>query len=288
MEKSELVLKPDGSVYHLALFPHEIADDIILVGDPERSEWVSGFFDKIEVSRHNREIISYTGYYKNKRFTVISTGMGTDNIDIVVNELDALANIDLEKREIKKEHKSLNLIRIGTSGALHSKIDVNSVVISEMALGMDGLLHYYKHDPSIREVDFEKNILQNVNWPDTLPKPYVVKGDSELYNKLYSDKFHSGVTVTASGFYGPQGRVLRLPLAYPELINQFENFEYQGHILANFEMETSALFGLAKLMGHQACTVCVAIANRVTKDFTDDYSQAIKNLVLHVLNSLVK
>lgn len=288
MEKSELVLKPDGSVYHLALFPHEIADTIILVGDPERSDWVSSFFDKIEVSRRNREIISYTGYYKNKRISVVSTGMGTDNIDIVVNELDALANIDLEKREVKREHKSLNLIRIGTSGALHNKIDINNVVISEMALGMDGLLHYYKHDSSIRETDLEKAVLQKVNWPDTLPNPYIVSGDQGLFNKLNSDQFHKGITVTASGFYAPQGRVLRLPLAYPELINQFENFEYQGHILANFEMETSALFGLAKLMGHRACTLCVAIANRVTKDFSEDYSQAIKNLALHVLDKMTE
>lgn len=287
MRNSELILNPDGSIYHLKLQPDQIADTILLVGDPGRTDLVASYFDRIDYQGNNREIYTRTGEYKGKRISVLSTGMGTDNIDIVINELDALVNIDLSSRKEKTEKRSLKFIRIGTSGALHSSIDVNSFLFSSAAIGMDGLLHYYEGNEKIRNIALEKSFKEHTQWPDQLPAPYAVEGDASLVNHL-SAGFDQGITVTASGFYAPQGRVLRVPLSYPHLNPALENFEFQGRKVTNFEMETSALYGLSALLGHQAATACVIVANRVNKTFTDDYKPAMKNLITHVLDRVCK
>lgn len=283
--ESELILNKKGRIYHLNLAPEDIASNIILVGDPARADLVASFFDKIVYSGQNREICTRTGVYNKKDISVVSTGMGTDNIDIVVNELDALVNIDLNKRVHKKEHTSLNLIRIGTSGGLQPCLDVDSFLFSSHGIGLDGLLHYYKNSHEIRSLILEQMIVSDIGWPDRWPKPYVVEADEELLERI-SDKYMKGMTLTASGFYGPQGRNLRLPLHYPDFNQKVEAFSYQGKKITNFEMETSALYGLSKMLGHKALTACVIIANRTTTSFSKNYNPAMKKLINHVLNNL--
>lgn len=286
--ESQLVLAKDGSVYHLRLQPHQLADDIILVGDPSRVSLVSSFFDKIEHKISNRELVTHTGFYKGKRISAVSTGMGTDNIDIVVNELDALANIDLKTRTINKNLKSLNLIRLGTSGALQPDIPVgDSFVAGQFALGLDGLLHFYAGAASAIEQDYTKTFIAETSWPENFPTPYIVKASETLLKKL-GVGYHHGTTATSPGFYAPQGRSLRLKLAMKDMNHQIENFSYKQYRITNFEMESSALYGLSKLLGHNALTICVIIANRVTEQFSDDYQPYIKKLIHQTLDRLVE
>jgi uridine phosphorylase len=285
---SQLVLHTDGSIYHLRLFPEQIADNIILVGDPNRVQTISKYFDTIEVRVANREIITHTGSYKGKRLTVLSTGMGTDNIDIVVNELDALANINLKTREIHPVHKSLNLIRLGTSGALQADIPVgNSFVVSEYAMGLDGLLHFYANSAEVIEKDLTDAFVKHMDWSQLLPGPYAVKASAKLLKKL-GDGFYHGVTATSPGFYGPQGRALRLGLADKEMNRKIESFSFDGHRISNFEMESSALYGLSRMLGHEALTICAIIANRVTEKFAGDYHNDITKMVKITLERLVE
>jgi uridine phosphorylase len=282
---SELVLNKDNSVYHLGLHPHQIADDIIVVGDPARVALISGYFDEIEHKVQSREFVTHTGIYKGKRITALATGIGTDNIDIVLNELDALVNIDLETRTIKEERKSLNIVRLGTSGALQADIPIDSFVSSAYAFGIDGLLNFYKNNFSEKYKSIQQAFLTHTNYPKEFATPYFVACDSNLMQTIGKDTI-SGITATASGFYAPQGRSLRLPLAYPELNEKFRNFTFENYRLTNFEMETSALYGLSELLGHKALTICVIIANRYAGTFSANYKERMKTLIEQTLNRL--
>lgn len=285
--ETELILNPDGSVYHLHLLPENIADDIIIVGDQGRVENVSKHFDSIEFRMQNREFITHTGKYQNKRVSVISSGIGTDNIDILINELDALVNIDLQSRTIKKEKKSLNIIRIGTSGALQQDIPVDSFVFSSHGLGFDGLLNYYADLKNINEHELSSAFIQQTSWNQNLAFPYVVKASEKLSLKIGHDMIQ-GITATAPGFYGPQGRQLRLSPWVSNFNEQLTDFSYQQMRITNFEMETSALYGLGKLLGHETATVCAIIANRVAKQYSKNYKLAVDKLILTVLERLTK
>lgn len=283
---SQLVLNSEGAVYHLNLHPDQLADDVLLVGDPGRVELVASFFDKIEVERQNRELVTRTGYFNGKRITVLSTGMGTDNLDIVMNELDTLANIDLKTRIPKEEHRTLNLIRLGTCGALQPDIEVeDSYVATRYAIGLDGLIYFYENNREVNEIAMRDAFIEQMDYPKDLPLPYVVGCSNELFDRL-AQGYYQGVTATAPGFYGPQGRTLRMRLTYPELNRKIESFSYQGWRVCNFEMESSALYGLGKMMGHNCLTICVAIANRVTEKFATDYHPYVKKLVLNTLERL--
>jgi len=285
IEDSELILNSDGSVYHLHLKPEHLSDKVILVGDPGRVITVSSFFDKIEYKIQNREFITHTGYYKGKRITVISTGIGTDNIDIVVNELDAVVNIDLEKRVAKDTHTTLTLVRLGTSGALQSDIPVDSFLASGKAIGFDGVLNFYANRNNVSDLDFENEFKKHLNWNKLLTSPYVVEGGKDIINKLAYD-MRKGITISSSGFYGPQARVLRLPLADPEINDKITSFDYKAQKITNYEMECSAIYGLSKLLGHEALTICVIIANRLIKQFSKDYKPIVKDLVKITLDRL--
>jgi uridine phosphorylase len=284
--ESELILNPDGSVYHLKLKPEELAGDIIVVGDPGRVPTVSKHFDRIEVNRQNREMVSHTGYIGNKRLTVLSTGMGTDNIDIVLNELDALVNIDLQKRETKPGHTSLNIIRLGTSGALQAGIPVDSVVASTHGIGLDGMLYYYKDLVKVLDREITEAFIAQTVWPDVFPRPYAVAGSNKLL-EFIGKGYLQGMTATAPGFYGPQGRILRLATTHPDLNTAIGAFELQGKKVLNFEMETSALYGLGGMLGHQTLTVCAIVANRVDKKYSKDYHPVIEALITDVLEKLI-
>ncbi len=284
---SELILNSDGSIYHLHLKPEHIADNILLVGDPGRVKMISKHFSKIEVEIQNREFYTHTGYYKGKRITALSTGIGTDNIDIVVNELDALVSIDFNTRQLKENKKSLNLIRLGTSGGLQEDVKVDSFLVSEKAIGFDGLLNFYAQRDEISEKDFEESFCNYVNWHYYLPKPYVVSASDELLS-IFKNEHKTGVTISAPGFYGPQGRVLLLPIIDAEINNKIESFRYKHYKITNYEMESSALYGLSKLLGHNALTICVIIANRVSKTFSKDYKPRIEDLILYTLNKLTE
>jgi uridine phosphorylase len=284
--ESELILNPDGSIYHLHLHPENIADDIILVGDPGRVATISAYFDQVDFKMANREIHTHTGMIGKKRLTVMSTGMGTDNLDIVINELDALCNIDLKTRTPKTTHRSLNLIRLGTSGALQKEIPVDTFLASSHGVGIDGLLYFYKQVEEVMEKEMTAAFLRDTNWPDLLPKPYIIAGSQQLLNTIGKD-FMKGITATAPGFFGPQGRVLRLPLAYSDLNKRISSFSFEGQKLTNFEMETSALYGLSKALGHNAMTVCAIIANRDRKEYSKDYKKTVVKLIEELLGKLV-
>ena len=286
IQHSELIINDDGSIFHLHLKPEQISDHIILVGDPGRVDSIASFFSKTDFTVQNREFKTITGWCNGKKLTVISTGIGTDNIDIVLNELDALANIDLEKREIKKEHKSLNIVRIGTSGGLQPDIPVNSFVVSQKSIGFDGMLNFYANREQYCDVDFEKAFKTFTNWNKSLPTFYVVDSSEKLRLKFNDGIFTHGVTISAPGFYGPQGRVLRLPLAVPELNSQIEEFRYNQHRISNFEMESSAIYGLSKMLGHEALTICLIIANRVVLTANENYRDEMKRLIILVLERL--
>lgn len=288
IKSSELIINPDGSVFHLHLKPEHLADTVILVGDPGRVELVASYFDSIELTISNREFVTKTGSYKGKRFSVLSTGIGTDNIDIVVNELDALVNIDLETRTPKKEHKTLNLVRIGTSGALQGNILVDSFLLSNKSIGFDGMLNFYADRDSVSELDFEEAFKKFVNWDQKLASPYVVPASEKLVKMLDGNDMTRGVTISANGFYGPQGRVLRLQTLDPDLNDKIEKFEYKGEKITNYEMESSAIFGLSAMLGHESVAVCAIIANRINKDASKDYQPTIKKLIQTVLDRLSK
>lgn len=284
--ESELVLNPDASVYHLKLKPENLADTILIVGDPNRVSMISDFFDSIEYTGQNREIRTHTGLYKGKRISVISTGMGTDNIDIVLNELDALVNIDLETRLVKSQKKSLKIIRLGTSGALQPFIPLNAVVVSQYGLGFDGLVHYYQFKQTEKESAMLNDFMIQTSWPAELPKPYLVPAANALLELFDNSTYFKGITVTASGFYGPQGRFVRLPLHYPDLNQNIQNFKYENLQILNYEMETSALYGLSRLLGHEALTLCVAIASRAKLEYNQSYNEVIKEVIKNVLDTV--
>jgi uridine phosphorylase len=285
--ESELILNPDGSVYHLRLQPEELAPVIIVVGDPGRVPEISKYLDHIELKRQNREIVSHTGRIGNHRLTVLSTGMGTDNLDIVMNELDALVNIDLKHREPRSGHKKLKIIRLGTSGALQADIPVDSFVMSTYGIGMDGLLYFYADNTKVTDKSVSDAFVAHTAWNKNLPGIYAVKASDSFMHQL-GDGFIKGMTLTAPGFYGPQGRVLRLPLAFPEMNELIETFRHQGNRIANFEMETSALYGLGRMLGHETLTICAIVANRVSRTYSKDSHQAVDKLVQIVLEKLTE
>ncbi|HNS18327.1 MAG TPA: nucleoside phosphorylase [Bacteroidales bacterium] len=274
---TDLIINPNGSIYHLHLKPGQVAPTVILVGDPARVGVISRHFDRMESRIRNRELLSHTGYLGNKRVTVLSTGMGTDNIDIVVHELDALVNIDFRTRTRKKEHTRLSVIRIGTSGAIQPEVPLNAFVLSEYAIGIDGLLNYYDHHHRLEE-ELADTFREHIGWPKQLPLPYAAKGSDFLTSSL-GDGLLRGITLTAQGFYGPQGRSVRIPLAFPDLNERIASFAYKGKKIINYEMETAALYGLCTLLGHEALTICVAIANRATNQFDPEYQRMVRNLV---------
>ncbi|MBO7468587.1 MAG: nucleoside phosphorylase [Bacteroidales bacterium] len=283
---SQLVFNNEGAIYHLNLFPEMLADNIILVGDPDRVAMVSQHFDTIEYKRQNRELVTHTGTYKGKRITALSTGMGTDNIDIVVNELDAVANIDFKTRTPKTEHRTLNMVRLGTCGALQPEIGVeDSYVASRYAIGLDGLAYFYKEHNEVINKEMTDAFIRDMKYPTDLPKPYLVESSKELFDRLTAG-YHQGITATSPGFYGPQGRSLRLELTYPQINPDIEKFNYNGWKVCNFEMESSALFSLGKMLGHNCLTICVAIANRVTEKFSADYHPYVEKLIENTLERL--
>lgn len=286
IQHSELIINNDGTIFHLHLKPEQISDNILLVGDQERVDTIASNFEKIDFSIQNREFKTITGWFNGKRLTVISTGIGTDNIDIVLNELDALANIDLKTRTIKTEHKSLHIVRVGTSGGLQPDLPVNSFVVSEKSIGFDGMLNFYANREAHCDLEFEKAFQTFTNWNKSLPRFYVVDSSKKLLKKFSDDIFTKGVTISTPGFYGPQGRVLRLPLAFPELNKQIEEFRYNQHKITNFEMESSAIYGLSKMLGHEALTVCLIIANRVVLTANENYRDEMKKLIKLVLERL--
>ncbi len=283
---SELILNPDGSIYHLKLKKENVSDKIILVGDPGRVSKVSAMFDEIEFQTENREFITHTGSYKGERISVISTGIGTDNIDIVVNELDAIFNINLKTRKRNPDHKSLELVRVGTSGGLQKELSPGSFVLSRISGGFDGLLHFYRDGFSVCDEKIEKAFVNHSNWFDKRAVPYFVHSDQELFDKL-NDGVHSGITISCPGFYGPQGRVLRLAVVDPLLNEKVESFRCGELRVTNFEMESSALYGLSKLLGHKAATICAVIANRVTGESSSDHEKIIKKLLRFTLDHLI-
>jgi len=286
LQASELILNEDGSIFHLHLLPHQIGDIVILVGDQSRVEMISKYFDSVEYKIQNREFVTHTGKLNGKNISALSTGIGTDNIDIVLNEIDALVNIDFDKRSINEKHKSLELVRLGTSGALQADIDVDSFVLSEYGLGMDGLLNFYVQNEKFNQ-ELKSEFIRQIDWPSHFNHPYIVKASDNLLNKL-SPNTKKGITGTACGFYGPQGRVLRLPTQIEDLNERLTNFNYQGLHITNFEMETSALYGLSALLGHHAATVCTIIANRIKKEFSSNYKLAVEKMVVQVLEQLTK
>ena len=283
---AELVTNPDGSVYHLRLHREQLADTVILVGDPGRVLAFSKHFDVLEYSGSNREITTHTGRIGKHRITVLSTGMGTDNIDIVVNELDALVNIDFATREVRPQKTRLKLIRIGTTGSLQPDIPVNSFIRSDYSIGIDTLLNFYTTEGCCFEPDMAEAFRTQCGWPASLGTPYAVKATESLARHFEKDTV-GGVTLTAPGFYGPQGRQLRLPLAVPDMNERIGRFNYNGLRITNFEMETSALYGLASLLGHEALTICLAIANRPLGQFNDNYKPRMDELIRLVLEKIV-
>jgi uridine phosphorylase len=283
---SELIINSDGSIFHLHLKPEQLADNIILVGDPGRVALVAAYFDAVECSVSSREFNTMTGTYKGKRISVISTGIGTDNIDIVMNEIDALANIDLKSRTEKPQFKSLNIVRIGTSGGMQPDIPLGSFLISEKSIGFDGMLNFYAGRNDVSDLPFEEAMKLHLNWNPQLADPYVVDADADLVNKIGQDDMLRGVTISANGFYGPQGRVLRIDLADMQINDKIESFRFGRYKITNYEMEGSAIAGLAKLMGHKAMTVCCIIANRRVEAANTDYKPYIEKLVTTVLDRI--
>ncbi|WP_422859977.1 nucleoside phosphorylase [Flagellimonas sp. S174] len=285
--ESELILNPDGSIYHLNLLPQDISETIITVGDPERVKTVSRYFDSIEIKKERREFHTHTGFYKNKRLTVISTGIGTDNVDIVFNELDALANIDFKTRKVKQHKTQLDFIRIGTSGAIQPDIPVDSFLLSTSAVGLEGLLHFYNSEHS-RNLDLERKLISNLRWNRFGIHPYAVDCDSSLAKKIVSNRIRSGITVTNSGFYGPQGRVLRISAKLKEFTEDLSKFSFENRPITNLEMETAGIYGLAKLLGHRAISLNAILANRITGEFSTNGFETVDRLIQYTLEKLVE
>jgi uridine phosphorylase len=287
IQSSELILNPDGSVYHLNLLPEHIANDIIFVGDQNRVEKITQFFDSIEFSTQKREFKTQTGLFKGKRITVMSTGIGPDNIDIVINELDALVNIDLKTRLPKENFTSLNIVRIGTSGSLQADIPVDSFVMSKFGLGLDNMLRSYLID-EISELKMEDAFIKHTNWDLKKGRPYVISCSEKLEKLFESDTIFKGITGTAGGFYGPQGRVLRLNIQDESLNSKMDNFNYNGTSMTNLEMETAAIYGLGKLLGHHCLSLNAIIANRANGTFSEDPYKAVDELIGYALGKIVK
>ena len=283
---SELLIEPNGAVYHLGVKPEQLADRIILVGDPNRVPKVAEFFDDKECDVSAREFRTITGTYKGKRISVVGTGIGCDNIDIVVNELDALANIDFETRYEKETFKQLQMVRIGTCGGLQEYCPTGTFICSQKSVGFDGLLNFYAGRNEACDLEFEEAFKKHLNWSPLLCAPYTIAADEELVERIAREDMVRGVTVACGGFFGPQGRQLRVPLAFPKQNELIESFEYKGQRITNFEMESSALAGLAALMGHKAVTVCLVIANRLAKKATVNYDEKMRELILTVLDRI--
>ena len=286
IQSSELILNADGSVYHLSLKPNDIAHDIIFVGDPDRVEKITKHFDSIEFSIQKREFKTQTGFYKGKRITVLSTGIGPDNIDIVMNELDALVNIDLETRKPKQNLTSLNIIRIGTSGSLQTSIPCDSLVMSVYGLGLDNMLRSYLVD-EVTEQEIEKEFVKHTQWDNKKGTPCVVKGSKILERKYDNSNIFKGFTATVGGFYGPQGRILRLNIQDTNLNSKMDCFNYKGMQITNLEMETTAIYGLGKLLGHECLSLNAIIANRATGTFSNDPYSVVDKLIIYVLDKIV-
>ncbi len=286
IEESEMIINDDGSIFHLHLRPEQLKDNIIVVGDPGRVNIISSFFDKIEFEVSNREFHSIGGAYKGKQILCLSHGIGGDNIDIVVNELDALANIDFSTRTVKDCFRQLNIVRIGTSGGLQPDIPIGSYVIANKGIGFDGVLNFYAGRNEVCDLDFETNFCKEVGWNELWAKPYIVDADQSLVSKIGGNDMILGCTISANGFYGPQGRKLRLELADPMLNKKIEQFRYRDFKITNYEMESAALQGLCKLLGHRAMTVCMIIANRMAGNSTSNYKTAMKNLIETVLERI--
>ncbi len=287
IQSSELILNPDGSVYHLNLKPENIAHNILFVGDQSRVEKITKWFDSIEFSQQKREFKTQTGYYKGCKISVISTGIGPDNIDIVMNELDALVNVDLQTKTIKPELTSLNIVRIGTSGSLQENIPCDSIVMSQYGLGLDNMLRSYLID-GISETTIEDAFIAQTNWDPKKGRPYVVRGSEKLEKRFESNSIFKGFTGTAGGFYGPQGRVIRLGIQDPDLNSKMDQFEFEGIKMTNLEMETSAIYGLGKLMGHECLSMNAIIANRATGTFSEDPYKTVDELIVYALNKFVE
>ena len=275
---SELILTDDGRVYHINLRPEDLAPIVMTVGDPDRVGEVSKYFDVIEFKTQHREFVTHTGRIGAKRLTVLSTGIGPDNIDIVMNELDALVNIDLEKREVKSSLSSLRIIRLGTSGSLQADIPVDSLVVSSHGIGLDNVLHYYKLEQTAQEQQLQRVFVDHTQLESTAIKPYVVSGSSEILGR-FGHEFHKGITVTCPGFYAPQGRVVRASLQFPALVDRLSSFQFEAHRITNFEMETSAIFGLGRVLGHECLAVNTIVANRVQKTFTQDGKKSVEQMI---------
>ena len=284
---SELIINGDGSVFHLHLKPENLADTVILVGDPGRVAIVASHFDSVECDIASREFHTVTGRYRGKRMTVVSPGIGTDNIDIVVTELDALANVDFRTRQAKSDLRTLTLLRLGTSGALQEDLSLGTFLFSRTSVGFDGLLNYYEGRDRICDLAIEQAFMQHTGWSDLLPKPYFIDADAGLF-ELFRDSTTEGITISAPGFYGPQGRWVRLRPADPELNAKIESFSYHGRRITNFEMESSALAGLARLMGHKAATICTIIAQRVAHEAQTDYKPFVEKMITMSLDKLAE
>lgn len=283
--ESELIINDDGSVFHLHIRPEQLSDKIIMMGDPDRVTLIAKYFDSIECEIRSREFHTITGNYQGKRITALSHGIGPDNIDIVMTELDALANVDFNTRQVKEEFKQLTLVRVGTSGALQPNCPLGSYVVSAKSIGFDGVLNYYDGRNEITLHEFEEAFRKHVNWNPLHCSPYAVKASEELIDRIGFDML-KGVTISAIGFYGPQGRYVRLPLANPDLNSRIESFEYDGDKITNYEMESAPLAGLSRLMGHKAMTVCTIIANRLAGDADADYKGSIEDLIKTVLDRI--
>ena len=284
---SELIINADGSVFHIHLKPEELADTVIMVGDPGRVDMIAEYLTDIEFRHAAREFVSVTGRYNGRRITVLSHGIGPDNIDIVMTELDALANIDFTTREVKPEHRTLKILRIGTSGALHADIPLGSYVLSHISVGFDGVMNWYGNREKITDPAVEEAFKRHMRWDPTLPSPYFVKASDEIIRR-FADCTVKGVTISAPGFYGPQGRVVRIPLAMPDMLENIESFRFGEYRITNFEMESAPLAGLARHLGHEACTVCCAIANRYLQSSNPDYKPQIRGLVELALDRMTR
>ena len=285
--ESELIINDDGSAFHIHLKPEELADKVILVGDPGRVDMVGEFLEEKEFRHASREFVSITGKYKGSRITVLSTGIGTDNIDIVLTELDSLANVDFKTREVRPDHRRLTILRIGTTGAIQPDIPLGSFIFSEVAVGCDGLLNWYADIDKVNIPEMEEAFKKHTHWDSRLSSPYFVKAGQRLID-AFRDCTVKGVTISAQGFYGPQGRVVRLPLAMPDMLETFESFRFGEYRITNFEMESSAVAGLAAHLGHEAGTVCCAIANRYLKDSNTNYKPRVRQLVELALGKMAE
>lgn len=283
---SEFIINPDGSVFHLHLLPSQLTDRVILVGDPGRVDMVASFFDTIDFEVQSREFHTIGGTYHGKPIMCLSHGIGPDNIDIVINELDALANVDFTTREVRDSLRQLTLVRIGTSGALQPELRIGTPVIAEKSIGFDGVLNYYDGRDRIADLELEHAFCDAVGWNPLWAKPYVVDADPELVSRIGGDDMVRGITISAVGFYGPQGRELRLPLANPDLNRRIEEFRFHGRKITNYEMESAPLQGLGRLMGHKAMTVCSIIANRMNTDANPNYKTAVRDLIATVLDRI--